>query len=169
MQFNPRFNSAYVLNPLLSTMTVFGVNFELLQGIKDARDRKEDMGQFQDCSTLHFIQTVYTIPSHFPAELNTCKEMCLHPSGRFVLVSNHGHHSIAVFRAAAELDHLVLVDYSYMLHGQAPGHVQFDVTTGLVEFANNNKATTAIQALLCTEKLAEIDTTGPGHFQFDVT
>jgi len=44
------------------------------------------------------IQNIDTIPSAFPLSLNTCGRICSHPSGRFVIVSNRGHESIAILK-----------------------------------------------------------------------
>ncbi len=47
--------------------------------------------------TLEPFQTVPTIPADFK-EGNTCAEIAVHPSGKFVYASNRGHDSIACFR-----------------------------------------------------------------------
>ena len=46
--------------------------------------------------TLNPLQTITTLPSEFDST-NTCAQMHLHPSGRFLYVSNRGHDSIAGF------------------------------------------------------------------------
>ena len=46
--------------------------------------------------TLEALQTVSTLPSDFTGE-NTCSQIHIHPSGRFVYASNRGHDSIAGF------------------------------------------------------------------------
>ena len=56
------------------------------------------MEKFRGLSTLRLVQSISTIPNAFPTEMNTCGRMCVHKSGRFVIVSNRGHQSIAVFR-----------------------------------------------------------------------
>ena len=42
-------------------------------------------------------QVVSTLPADFHGE-NTCAEVVVHPSGRFVYGSNRGHNSLAIFR-----------------------------------------------------------------------
>jgi 6-phosphogluconolactonase len=49
-----------------------------------------------DSGTLSVKQTLSTLPAGFQGE-NTCAEVKVHPSGKFVYVSNRGHESIAVF------------------------------------------------------------------------
>ncbi len=46
--------------------------------------------------TLHPLQNLSTIPEEFNAE-NECAQIRVHPSGRFLYVSNRGHESIACF------------------------------------------------------------------------
>jgi 6-phosphogluconolactonase len=46
--------------------------------------------------TLRALQTVSTLPGDFKGR-NACAEVKVHPSGRFVYVSNRGHDSIACF------------------------------------------------------------------------
>ncbi len=46
--------------------------------------------------TLRPLQTVSTLPEHFRGT-NACAEIRVHPSGKFVYVSNRGHDSIAAF------------------------------------------------------------------------
>ena len=49
-----------------------------------------------DRGTLESIQTVSTLPTDFTGE-NTCAQFHIHPTGRFIYVSNRGHDSIAGF------------------------------------------------------------------------
>ena len=49
-----------------------------------------------DRGTLEGLQTVSTLPPDFTGE-NTCSQIHIHPSGRFVYASNRGHDSIAGF------------------------------------------------------------------------
>lgn len=47
------------------------------------------------------FQTLPTLPAGFSGE-NTCAQIRIHPDGRFLYVSNRGHHSIACFALAAD-------------------------------------------------------------------
>jgi len=51
--------------------------------------------------TLAPLQTISTLPAGFDAR-NTCSQIHLTPSGRFLYVGNRGHNSIAGFRAAPD-------------------------------------------------------------------
>ncbi len=50
-----------------------------------------------DGSTGKVIQSVSTLPGGRPVKGNSTAEIVLHPSGKFVYVSNRGHNSIAAF------------------------------------------------------------------------
>jgi 6-phosphogluconolactonase len=50
--------------------------------------------------TLSAIQTISTLPSGFSAR-NTCSQIHLTPSGRYLYVGNRGHNSIAGFAVDA--------------------------------------------------------------------
>lgn len=75
--FHPGGRYAYVINELNCTMTAF--TYDAAAG------------------TLAEIQTVPTLPIGFDGT-NTCAEIRVHPSGRFLYGSNRGHNSIVVYR-----------------------------------------------------------------------
>jgi 6-phosphogluconolactonase len=75
---HPSGRNAYVINEMLSTLTVFRV------GSGGGR--------------LEEVQTVGTLPAGFSGGSSTA-EVVVHPSGRFVYGSNRGHDSLAVFSA----------------------------------------------------------------------
>ena len=74
--FAPDGRAIYIVNELDSTVSVFG--FESTTGVMTAG------------------QILSTLPTEF-AGATTCAAIRLHPSGRFLYVSNRGHDSIAVF------------------------------------------------------------------------
>lgn len=74
--FHPSGRFAYVVNELKSTVTAF------------AYDSRE--------GNLEELQTIGTLPSDFIGE-NYTAEIRVHPSGRFLYVSNRGHDSITRF------------------------------------------------------------------------
>jgi len=51
--------------------------------------------------TLEALQTISTLPAGFDAR-NTCSQIHLTPSARFLYVGNRGHNSIAGFRVASD-------------------------------------------------------------------
>jgi 6-phosphogluconolactonase len=55
----------------------------------------------ESTGTLTEIQSVSTLPSDFQGS-NTCAEILVHPSGKYVYASNRGHDSIAAFSVASD-------------------------------------------------------------------
>jgi len=76
MTFSPDGRHAYVINEMGSTLAAF--DYDRARG------------------ALKEIQTVSTLPEDFRG-FNTCAEVAVHPSGKFVYASNRGDDSIAVF------------------------------------------------------------------------
>jgi len=76
LAFHPNGRFVYVINELSSTLTAFSYN---AQG-----------------GPLKELETRSTLPPEFKGQ-NTCAEVQVHPSGRFLYGSNRGHNSIAVF------------------------------------------------------------------------
>ena len=74
--FSPSGKFFYVASELNSTVTAYSYN---------AKD-----------GTLHELQAVSTLPKDFSGE-NDVAEIAVHPSGKFLYVSNRGRDSIAVF------------------------------------------------------------------------
>jgi len=74
--FHPGGSYAYVINELDSTVTAFAYE--------------------GGTGTLREVQTVSTLPEGFSGR-NSCAEVQVTPSGRFLYGSNRGHDSIAVF------------------------------------------------------------------------
>ena len=88
--FGPKGKYAYVINELDCTITAFA--YEAGSG------------------ALTEIQTISTLPKGYDGS-NTCAEIRVHPSGRFVYGSNRGHNSIAVYRADTAKGTLTFVEY----------------------------------------------------------
>lgn len=65
--------------------------------------------QVQPGGVLAVIQTLSTLPGGQPVPGNSTAECQVHPSGKFVYVSNRGHHSLAIYAvdtATGKLTHL---------------------------------------------------------------
>lgn len=91
-------------------------------------------------STLALIQSIKTVPDAFPTEMNTCGRVNVHPSGKFVIVSNRGHESIAIFRVYKKgqaAGHLRQVGF-YHTYGETPRHFQFDASGQYLIVANQD-------------------------------
>lgn len=145
-EFHPKHNIAYVINELSSTVAVFEINQTLLQEISTASKNGHDMTQFKGRSTLRLIQSIKTIPPAFPTEMNTCGRICVHKSGRFVLVSNRGHESITTFRVVTKgpkRGELHPVGY-FHTRGETPRHFQFDASGQYLLVANQDTDSVAV-------------------------
>ena len=104
------------------------------------------MERFKGRSTLRLIQSISTIPGAFPTTMNTCGRMCVHKSGRFVVVSNRGHQSIAIFRVIRKGSHsgeLRAVGY-FHTRGETPRHFQFDASGQYLIVANQDSDSIAV-------------------------
>jgi len=125
IEFHPTLPVAYVVNELSSEVSVFEFDRdaaeELMQGGSDEKVAKAR-------PTLRLVQTVRTIPDAFPGDMNTCGRITVHKSGNFVLVSNRGHNSVAVFRVHHDLESAGLLSVAGIHHtrGATPRHFQFD-------------------------------------------
>jgi 6-phosphogluconolactonase (cycloisomerase 2 family) len=123
IEFHRRLPVAYVINELSSYVAVFAVDRAALDEIV------KEGGSNKDCKpTLQYVQSISTVPEAWPRANNTCGRICCDPSGRFVLVSNRGHDSIAVFRVEQHCRMPGLLSSVGMFHtrGMTPRHFQFD-------------------------------------------
>src|SRR2546426_1837427 len=89
MVFRPDGRFAYVVNEMSSTITAFA--YESSAGV--LRER----------------QTVSTLPEHFDGA-NTTAEIDVHPSGKWLYVSNRGHNSVVLFNVDADKGTLAYVE-----------------------------------------------------------
>jgi len=88
--FGPKGKYAYVINELDCTVTAFA--YESASG------------------ALTEIQTITTLPNGFDGS-NSCAEVRVHPSGKFLYGSNRGHDSIVVYRVDPAKGMLTFVEH----------------------------------------------------------
>ncbi|MHC4685715.1 MAG: lactonase family protein [Planctomycetota bacterium] len=88
--FGPNGKYAYVINELDCTVTAF--SYESASG------------------ALTEIQSITTLPKQFDGS-NSCAEVRVHPSGKFLYGSNRGHDSIAVYRVDLAKGTLTFVEH----------------------------------------------------------
>ena len=100
LAFHPHGRFVYVLNELACTLDVFDYD--------------------PSSGTLKPLQTVRTLPEDFKGE-NSCAEIQVHPSGKFVYASNRGHNSIAVFSVDRKTGRLAAVEHTPS-RGATPRH-----------------------------------------------
>jgi 6-phosphogluconolactonase len=146
LSFHPKYNIAYVVNELSSTVAVFEVDKLYLQEVAAASARGDDMTRFKGRSSLRLVQSIKTIPSAFPTTMNTCGRICVHKSGSFVVVSNRGHQSIAIFRVITKgpkRGELYAVGH-FHTRGETPRHFQFDASGQFLLVANQDTDSLAV-------------------------
>jgi 6-phosphogluconolactonase len=88
--FHPNAKYAYVINELDYTVTAFAY--------------QPSSGRLTD------IQTITTLPNGFDGS-NSCAEVRVHPSGKFLYGSNRGHDSIVVYRIEPAKGTLTFVEH----------------------------------------------------------
>jgi len=128
MDFHPSHPIAYCLNEISSTLSVFI--------IKTHRILANEF-ESQTEPTLELIQELSTIPMAFPRDLNTCGRLAVDPSGKFVIVSNRGHNSFAVFKISNS-GMLESIAGHFHTRGETPRHFQFDPTGKFIIVANQD-------------------------------
>lgn len=164
IEFHPKFNIAYVVNELSSTVAVFSIDRDLLLEISMAARAGHNMERFKGRSTLKLIQSIKTVPVAFPTTMNTCGRICVHQSGRFVIVSNRGHESIAIFRvkqgwgAKGKVRGSLSQVGFFHTRGETPRHFQFDHSGQFLLVANQDSDTLAVFSFNMTS--GEIKYTG---------
>ena len=99
---------AYVINEMGSSITAFAYD-----------GRRGAMAE---------LQTISTLPEKSEGH-NSCAEIAVHPSGRFVFGSNRGHNSLAVFAVNEKSGKLTLVEHQ-STQGKTPRHFAIDPTGG---------------------------------------
>lgn len=132
IEFHPKLNVAYVVNELGSSISVFEFD----------ETRAACLSGGSTEPTLVQIQTIEVVPMAFPRKLNTCGRLAISPDGKYVLVSNRGHDSIAVLRISLTADtgaagRLSIVGHTHT-GGQTPRHFKFDQTGRWVLAANQD-------------------------------
>jgi 6-phosphogluconolactonase len=105
LAFHPSGKFVYVLNEMGCTVTLF------------AYDAKRG-------TLSQPIQSARTLPEGFK-DPNTCAEIQVHPSGRFLYASNRGHNSLAAFAINQSSGDLSLIDF-FPSGGKTPRHFALD-------------------------------------------
>jgi 6-phosphogluconolactonase len=113
---DPKGRHLYVINELNSTITAF--DYDTSRG------------------ALKESQTITTLPDKFTAP-NTAAEIAIHPTGKFLYVSNRGHDSIAVYAVDESTGKLTLVEHQSSL-GKTPRAFGIDPTGNFLLAANQN-------------------------------
>jgi len=136
IEFHPTLPMCYVINELASEVSVFEFDLHEAQQLLNS-----SLDSLQHASpVIRLVQTIRTIPDAFPGNLNTCGRITVHCSGNFVLVSNRGHDSIAVFRVQHALPRAGMLSMVGNFHtrGATPRHFQFDASGQWLITANQD-------------------------------
>ena len=111
-------NFLYVINELNSTVQVLKIKTNMFNNIY-----------------LSSIQIISTIPSNF-TEKNTCGNIEIHPSKRYLFASNRGHNSIAFYKIL-DNNQLRLIDIVSSM-GDTPRHFIINKKGNLIYIANQD-------------------------------
>jgi len=114
--FSPNHKFVYAINEMGSTVTAF--NWNAAQG------------------SMQEIQTVSTLPADYKGEGNSCADVHVHRSGKFLYGSNRGHDSIAVF--AIDSKGKLTLKSNVSTGGKVPRNFGIDPTGHFLIAANQN-------------------------------
>lgn len=120
--FHPNGRFAYVINELDSTLNAFAYH--------------------QSSGTLSEVQTISTLPADFSG-VNSCAEVVVAPSGKFLYGSNRGHDSIVVFAIDERTGKLEYIQHQPTL-GKTPRNFTIDPTGAFLLAANQNSDTIVV-------------------------
>ena len=122
MVFRPDGRFAYVVNELTSTVTAFRYDAE--------------------AGALHELQTVSTLPEYFDGA-NTTAEIDIHPTGKWLYVSNRGHNSVVLFNVDPEKGTLTYVE-EQGTGGFKPRHFGIEPSAQHLAIANQDSDTVLV-------------------------
>ncbi len=106
--------------------------------------------------TLNVLDMASTLPKDFNGK-NTCADIHIHPSGRFVYGSNRGHNSIVVFALNPTTGKLNLVGHT-PTQGEMPRNFMLTPNGNLLLAANQNSST--VVAFNINSKTGKLTPTG---------
>jgi 6-phosphogluconolactonase len=118
MVFRPDGRFAYVVNEMSSTITAFSA------------DR---------AGSLKELQTVSTVPAHFDGA-NSGAEIDVHPTGKYLYVSNRGHNSVVLFGIHPEKGTLTYIE-EQGTGGSTPRHFGIEPSGRHLAIANQRSDT----------------------------
>ena len=119
MVFRPDGKFAYVVNELDSTVTAF--SYDPITG------------------KLTEVQTVPTLPAYYDGP-NTTAEIDVHPSGKWLYVSNRGHNSVVLFNIDSDSGALSFVE-EQGTGGKTPRHFGIQPSPKHLAIANQDSNT----------------------------
>ncbi len=125
LAFHPNGRIAYVVSEMGCTVTAFAYT--------------------PKTGALEEIETVSTLPSDFKGK-SYCAEIEVHPSGKFLYISNRGHNSIAVFDVDSKTGKLKLNE-CISTEGKFPRHFTLDPSGKWLIAENQNSDSIVVFAV----------------------
>ena len=122
MIFRPDGRFAYVVNELSSTVTAYAYD--------------------SNTGVLKDAQTVTTLPEYFDGA-NTGAEVGVHPSGRYLYVSNRGHNSVVLFAIDPQRGTLTYIE-EQGTGGSTPRHFGIEPSAKHLAIANQDSNTVLV-------------------------
>ena len=122
MVFRPDGRFAFVVNELSSTASVFAYD--------------------ANAGALREVQTVSTLPEYFDGA-STAAEIDVHPSGKWVYVSNRGHNSVVLFTVDPETGKLTYVE-EQGTGGSKPRHFGIEPSARHLAIGNQDSDTVLV-------------------------
>ncbi len=140
LAFSPDGKFVHVINEMKLTITTFAYN--------------------PKTAAMTELETVSTLPTNYAAtSRDSCAQILVHPSGRFVYGSNRGHDTIAVFAVMAETGKLTLVQ-NESTQGKTPRNFAIDPSGRWLLAENQNSDSVVVFAIdAVTGKLKSTDQT----------
>jgi 6-phosphogluconolactonase len=137
LAFHPNGKSAYVINEMGGTMTVFAWD--------------------SAAGTLTELQTISTVPEGYTGQ-KWCADVHVHPSGKFVYGSNRTHDSIVIYRVDDATGKLSLVGHE-PTQGKTPRNFALSPAGDLLLAANQDSSNIVVFNIdLSTGKLTHLAT-----------
>jgi len=122
MAFHPDRKHAYVLNELVSSISVF--NYDPARG------------------AFIWVQTIPTLPEGFTGS-NTTAEIRIHPDGRFLYNTNRGHNSVTMYEIDPDTGKLDVIGWE-STRGEWPRGMNIDPSGTFLYAANQNTDSIAV-------------------------
>ncbi len=136
MAFHPSGRFAYVINELNSTMAALAYN--------------DHSGRFK------LLQVLSTLPNDFHGQ-NSCADIHVTPSGKFVYGSNRGHDSIVIYEVDRRTGRLTCLGHE-STQGKEPRNFAIDPTGKFLLAANQNSDT--VVSFRINSRTGRLESTG---------
>jgi 6-phosphogluconolactonase len=127
--FHPTLRCAYVVNELISTVTVLRYNDKRFDtyAVEDSADASSVLSEVQMLSTLpdNYDNAGSVVRDGVWKASSHSSEIRLHPNGRFLYIGNRGHDSIAAFAVDPTDGRLTTLEV-HKSGGKCPRNFNFD-------------------------------------------